>query len=300
MNIKTNFQEGQVLLLVLLAVSVLATMVLSVTSRSVSEVAVTTREEESLRAFSAAEAGVEEALITGTLSQVSSGAVPPIERSFQAGSSSLSNFVAEVSRYPQDLRAFNYPFKLSSGDSGSVYFVTRNDDGGIMPCNPSSSPCFNGNNLNLCWGEQGSDTAVLVSIIYRNNSGNFGVSSVGYDPVSTRRSGGSDPNNFEAAGGSCSIGAGSESRSYAYRAQVDFNSLNITGQPILMRVSMLYNNNPQEFGVSTLSDLPVQGRRVNSQGSAGEATRRINAYLLNPEVPFIFDAAIYSNRDISK
>jgi Tfp pilus assembly protein PilX len=51
------------LLIVLLAITVILTVVLSVTSRSVTDVTVTTYEEDALRAFSAAEAGVETALL---------------------------------------------------------------------------------------------------------------------------------------------------------------------------------------------------------------------------------------------
>ena len=52
-------QSGQALLLVLLSMAVILTVVLSILSRSILDVAVTTGEEEALRAFSAAEAGMQ-------------------------------------------------------------------------------------------------------------------------------------------------------------------------------------------------------------------------------------------------
>lgn len=58
-------QSGQALLLVLLSMAVVLTIVLSILSRSVTDIAVTSRDEEALRAFSAAEAGVEQALVAG-------------------------------------------------------------------------------------------------------------------------------------------------------------------------------------------------------------------------------------------
>jgi Tfp pilus assembly protein PilX len=61
-----NNQNGQALLIVLLGMAVVLTLVLSIVSRSVTDVSITKRDEESLRAFSAAEAGVEQALLVGT------------------------------------------------------------------------------------------------------------------------------------------------------------------------------------------------------------------------------------------
>jgi hypothetical protein len=123
----------------------------------------------------------------------------------------------------------------------------------------------------------------------------------GFDPNTARRQvgiSGAPANNFSApSGGTCSIAG----VTYSYRASVDFAGLGVTGTPVLMRVATLYNETvPHIFGVSTPSDLPVQGRRVSSEGSAGEVTRKINAFLLNPEMPFIFDAAVYSSGSVTK
>ncbi|OGM33071.1 hypothetical protein A2803_03055 [Candidatus Woesebacteria bacterium RIFCSPHIGHO2_01_FULL_44_21] len=302
-------QAGQALLLVLLAMAVLATMALSVVSRSISEVSVTTREEESLRAFSAAEAGVEEGLITGTPQEVATATTPiPISRDLEvtapSGTSVVSSFNAGVERYPLNLQAYIYPFELLSGQAASVSFVTRDEDGDILPCG-GSAPCFGGNSLTLCWGDPDNTSqtpAVVANIIFRDGSGNFGTASTGFDPDSTRRGvvgfGGAPPNNFNApTGGSCPI----TEQSYSYTTNIDFAGLGITGTPVLMRVAMFYNDTePHIFGISTTSNLPVQGRRVSSEGVAGEVTRQIDAFLLNPEMPFIFDAALYSSGDIAK
>ena len=50
-------QSGQALLVILLSMAVILTLVLSVASSSITDVTVTTFEEDALRAFSAAEAG---------------------------------------------------------------------------------------------------------------------------------------------------------------------------------------------------------------------------------------------------
>jgi hypothetical protein len=144
-------------------------------------------------------------------------------------------------------------------------------------------------------------TAVITNIIYRDGAGDYALATIGFDPVSTRRDVGTPPvapNNFEApSAGGCTI-AGQD---YVHRANIDFATLGVIGTPIMMRVAPLYNTTePQLFGVSTAGNLPIQGRRVSSEGRAGEISRRINAYLLNPEIPFIFDTALYSSSAITK
>ena len=57
--------QGQALLIVLLTLSVVLTIVLSIVSRSITDISITSLEEDSQRAFNAAEAGVEQALLKG-------------------------------------------------------------------------------------------------------------------------------------------------------------------------------------------------------------------------------------------
>jgi Tfp pilus assembly protein PilX len=61
-----NRESGQALVLVLLSLSVVLTLVLFILARSITDVTVSSRQEESVRAFSAAEAGIERALVAGT------------------------------------------------------------------------------------------------------------------------------------------------------------------------------------------------------------------------------------------
>lgn len=294
---KRDFQKGQVLLLVLLAMAALATMTLSVVSRSVSEVSVTTREEESLRAFSAAEAGVEEALVNPT---VGTSISRELEVPLGGNDAVVSTYSADIETYPENPQQFAYPFEMLSGEAATVWLVTKNGDT-IAPC--GSGTCFNGT-LTLCWGKPGATgaaPAVLVNVIYSTASG-YASAPIAFDPDVNRRSG-ANPNMFLAPdSGSCSGGSSIAGQNYLYRANVDLGGLGVAGTPILMRVAMLYNEStPQIFGVSTSSgSFPTQGRRVSSEGQAGEATRRIDAFLLNPEMPYMFDAALYSEGGISK
>lgn len=120
---------GQAVLIVLLSMAVVLTIVLSILSRSITDVTLTGKEEEALRAFSAAEAGVEQALIAG---------VPE-------GSFGGSQFSADVTSLAEGSKAFNYPIEIPAGDMATVWFVAHDDKGNLV-CD-AAHPCFTGLNF---------------------------------------------------------------------------------------------------------------------------------------------------------
>src|SRR4030067_2407301 len=99
------YQKGQALLIILLVLSVVLTLALSFVSRSVTDITITSQEEESVRALSAAEAGVEQALKTG----VSTGSIVTLPDN--------SQFEALVTEIVPTNDEFAYPKKLNKGES---------------------------------------------------------------------------------------------------------------------------------------------------------------------------------------
>lgn len=83
-------RQGQVALIVALMVVVGLTVVVAVASQSVTTISVSTQEEERARAFSAAEAGVEDAL-RQSLATIAGGTYP-----FEVGSSNVSYSVTQL------------------------------------------------------------------------------------------------------------------------------------------------------------------------------------------------------------
>lgn len=295
-----SYSRGQALLLVLLAMVTLTTLVLSIVARSVSEVNITTNDEESLRAFSAAEAGIEKALITGN-SITENVTVPG-----PSGQETIAQFDANVDTYPSNSKDYVYPFELLSGQGASVWFVTR-DGNTILDC--SSGPCFTGRRIRLCWGTQGTPSnqgttpAIQVSVVYDDGSGNLKIATAAFDPNNSRAA----ANSFSSASAStCNI----ESSTFAFGATVDFQAMGIPwsspGDMKLMRVKSLYNVGVgHRFGLSAsgiagATNIPPQARRVDSLGTSGESSRRVQAFLLPPEIPEIFDSAVFSPADIVK
>jgi Tfp pilus assembly protein PilX len=291
-------QSGQALLLVLLSMAVVLTIVLSVLSRTITDITVTTKEEEALRAFAAAEAGVERALIIGTNS-----------REFENGAS----FTATISNFGQLQSEYVYPEKLLSGETAVIWFVDHDEEDGSLTCN--TNDCFTGSSIKICWGEPGtaSDSdktpAIETSIFYAATPGNYSTMRIARDardPNATRRS----SNSFQedGTGITCVI----DGQEFAFQKFLYFDDLDtpIPGDSYnfpdglqFAKIRILYNDIAHNIGVdvsATGNDLPSQGVKIVSAGSSGEANRRIEVFQTFGELPPIFDAVIFTTGGIVK
>ena len=111
-SMKFRNQKGQAVLVVLLSLSVVLIVVMFVVSRSVTDISLSTKEEDSLRAFSAAEAGVERALVIGT---------------DQGGDFGDASFNAAVTSFATGSNSVVYPISLKSGETATFWF-SRQDE----------------------------------------------------------------------------------------------------------------------------------------------------------------------------
>ncbi|OGM04478.1 hypothetical protein A3E15_00360 [Candidatus Woesebacteria bacterium RIFCSPHIGHO2_12_FULL_42_9] len=299
-----NLVRGQALLVVLLSMAVILTVVLSVISRSITDISLTTYSEDALRAFSAAEAGVERALIVGSNVSDSVG-----DASFSADVSGL----AENSPY------FNYPVDIYSSESIYLWFVAHDADGSLICDGPSGRPCFTGPSVDVCWGRSetspdSASPAIEVSVFY--DVGQGGVTSGNFANVEVARAT-FDPNSGRAPGinsftyippTTCALGP----ENYAFSATVDFSSLGIPaltcqdveGCLLGARVRTFYNTvlaHPVGFDVQP-EILPAQGRLVESVGTTSNqsSVRKIEAYRTFGGPAPIFDAAVFSEGSVTK
>lgn len=278
-----RFSSGQAVLLVLLGMAVVLTIVISIASRSVTDVSITTTEEESSKAFSAAEAGIENFLsggaLSGSLSETNASyTVQPSE----VGSGSNVDF-ASMGSY-------------RNGEVATLWFVSHNDnDTTKLTC--TDKPCFNGDSFILCWGSNPSDIpAVEVNIYYGNRSNVFSgnLSSVkvkryAFDPSAGRSTG------FDSVASGCS---GIPDSVYNYSAS-------LSGLPsglLFARIRFIYNNTPQAFAVIAPSgnSFPAQGRLISSLGTAGQSSRRVEVVDLYRAPLSVFEAGLVSGGHISK
>jgi hypothetical protein len=282
--------SGQALVLVLLSLSVVLTIILYILSRSVTDVAVSSKQEEAVRAFSAAEAGIERSLVTGA----SYGTA--VNRGDATYTTAVTGFASGGTDLP-------FPYAVSYGDTVTVWFVSH-DANGNLSCN-APLPCFSGLNpsINICWGNPGTlansatTPAVELSVYYETPAGsaaNIRIGRTAIDPNAGRRV----SNSFTTDdGGTCTIG----SQTYAFHKTVFFSSIvpaaalsyqNANGLQ-LAQIRMLYNDVPHTVGVSVTGGfLPSQGQRIDSSGVAGDSNRRIVVYQGWPEFPFASNAVI--------
>lgn len=293
MNIK-----GQALVLVLLSLAVVLTLVLFILSRSVTDIAVSSREKDSVRAFSAAEAGVEQSLIVGA----SSGTVSIGDATYKANVSSLA----------AGTKNFISPLKFNAGEVSTLWFVAHDNDGNIV-CN-ASFPCFKGTSMKICWGDPGtasdSETtpAVELSIIYTSTPGDYSTTKIArgvFDPNPNRRL----SNLFSAPNvGTCTIG----SQTFAFQKFINFSSLSIPMSAYnsenglqLAHLRFFYNTDkaqPAAIDVNFAGNsvLPSQGLLIDSSGFSGQSTRRISVFQGWPETPDVFDFAVYGTSGLSQ
>lgn len=292
---ETKNTKGQALLIVLLSLAVVLTIVLFIVSRSITDISISTKEENSLRAFSAAEAGIERALIIGSDVDDTIGD---------------ANFSATLVDFAQGFSEVTYPLSLNSGESATFWFVGHNNDGSLGCLD---EPCFRGTDIRFCWGNSGtSDSssttpAVEFSFVYTTSAGDYTTTRVAravVDPNPARRV----TNNFSSNdAGTCSLGSEDFEFQKSFNFSSDLGISDTTTANILqfVRARVLYNtSSSHKLGASVAfagnTTLPSQGAKVESTGSFSEANRKIEVYQLHPETPSIFESVIFSSGSITK
>jgi hypothetical protein len=278
-NPRKVYQRGQALLIVVLVMIIALTVGLSVASRSVVTVQTTTEEENSKRAFSAAEAGIERVLKTGTAINRST----PVMLGNNSQIDSVR--ITAVAGNTVSLAGGN----VIPRDEGIDVWLVPHNASGIPQYNSPVNPA----NLGIYWGGDSeacspSVTAAAIEIIAI-----FGPSSAPtiqrqvYDPCTAQRLG----NNFTTAtSGTFNIG----SKTYKYRTpigvasgQMDFSNA------LLFRIVALYTGTPIAVracnsGGSACTALPGQGNRLDSVGISGNTMRQVSFFQGYPQLPSEF------------
>ena len=285
-----HMQRGQALIVVLMVLAVVSAVGLSVASRSITEVNISTVQEESSRALSAAEAGIEAAL---------SAASPlPIGVQVAVGDSSAPSSFTPDSITTAEARNTLELGSLRSGESQTVFLANSLD-----PNSPGFEGEFNHNHeFDICFGDPSAAKtqapALEVTLYYYD--GEYRAVRTGYDPLVAR-------SNFNHAvvspGSDCPSGT-----TYEYAVDnVRFSDLGMPvgggNTPLLLRIKMLYNNSEDHWlGVGIRQDsgtppFPGQGREIAVSGQSGSTTRRVQVIENYPDPAEIFDNALFAGGD---
>ena len=239
-------RRGQALVVVLLVLGVALTVGLSIISRSITEVSVSTTQDESSEALSVAEAGIEKALggvivpgPTGIVENVGNGTFNLTGANQSAGSD------------------FVFPDNLEAGDVGTIMLEAGNVNDTFTVCLGQPVP------LEIM-GYYRAGATVVVMRDYVASPG--GVSNCPGEPA------------------------------FASSATVSLFPGGST--PLLLRIRPL--GGPVAVGVRSSGTLPAQGQTITSTGQVGVTTQKIQVTKLPPDLPPMFDHALFSGSALSQ
>lgn len=291
----TMNQSGQVVLILLLVMLVTLSIGVSIVQNSLTEISTSTKTEQSSRAFSAAEAAIEQAIVTGE-TQVD----------FPENKSSANvNISPELPDQPG--QGLEYE-KLGRADFAHFWFINP------TTTLPPASAVYNQSNLFIYFGNcdttpcladaPSEKPAIELSVVVKNSSNVYVMTKFYYD--STTRT---PPNNFQTAPVNCNSNGFSafttsspSSRFYCY---VDVSGFKAAGTdiPVLARLRLLYSASPQKVAlVPNLSTtvLPGQARIYTATGDAGQTRRIVRVFREKKVVPYFFDFVLFSDQAITK
>lgn len=303
-------QSGQAVLIILLSTLVALTIGLAVTQRSLTEVSNSTRVEQSSRAFSAAEAGIEQALKLGT--SVSDSL------SNQAGFDvTAGGEVPEISdngvglEYPLIGKATFAHFWLRNpanlGDGATSYthdkFLVYFGNADQPEENSDQLPAIEVNVITYNGSSYVSNRYYYDSNSVRLNSNRFASASCN-NPLNTANVYSLNNTNLEAP-----------ATSQPFYCKVDVPPTNCaslsgctaySGTPILARVRILYSDKDQRVALvpdappPSNNFLPPQSVLFDATGTAGDTKRRLRLFTMKNVVPLYLDYAIFSAGPITK
>ena len=307
-------ERGQVILLLILIMTVALAIGLSIVQKSLVDISTSSKVEQSSRAFSAAEAGVEKALQNSNTNNNSSPDV-------LLDNNSIIKPVKDT-RFPQlnsvnQQDALEYP-PIAKEDIAQVWLSDPAADLPLCrwPVSMSPSPaippvCYRKPGLDVYWGDPAaSDKAALeVTLIY------YGIDAAGdlpkyrshkwyLDSVPNRGNGFEDANCF---------GNNQLKANYFCKKTLDLTSFipsltKSNNELMLIRARLLYNNTSQPFAVQPPSNytcgsdcsIPSQAREIISTGTSGDTQRKVKLFQEFNVVPSYFDYAIFSAGGITK
>lgn len=257
--------SGQALLIILLVMAVALTISLSVISRSITDIRISQQTEEAARAYSAAEAGIEEALITG-----SSGSL-----TFSETGAKYTTDVAGVGEGNE----FVFPQELTQNEIQTLYLARYETSGSL-------TRYYTAGTINVCWR---GNAALEVSTYYQQ-AGSYKVARVALDPDASRR----DTNKFDPPDGDSCVGLSNK------KTLTLPTGANIT--LLFLRLRVFYAN--AQVGIASPEGpggtLPSQGTKIESTGQAGQATRKVEVVRFHPAPPEIFDFVLFSETGLTK
>lgn len=299
-NTNRNFESGQVVLILLLVMTVALAIGLSVVQRSLTDVSSSTKTEQSSRAFSAAEAGIEKALLEDRAI-----AGDPINVNLSENNSSAK--VTDSGLLPSSGQALEFP---AISKEEIIHMWLSKDDNSL-------SEYYKQTAVEIYWGDIGNSAdkpALELNILSQVSGNTYKNKKIFLDPENRKK-----PNNavridalkdgvsaFDCPGTytadiTTSSGSG---RKFLCKAVIG----GLESKLILMRGRMLYAEYPHPIAVKSSCNsaitqdcsFPPQVKIIKSSGTSGGTQRTIQLFQIKNVVPFYFDYAVFSSGELKK
>ncbi len=315
---KKGMQKGQVVIILLLLILVALSIGLAITQRSISNVSTSSQNEQSSRAFSAAEAGIQRALQLCTPGQNCS---PP-----QVSLTNQSTAVISVSPpLPLTGQTLEYP-PISKEEVAQFWLADPNTPAPALP-----SPFYKSNKFDLYFGNPNSVTdkpALEVTVIsYCASAGGTlcpfanNYSSVSYYvdsdiTTATRAVAGASGNGFTPV--NCdnptiqTVNLTDQQDSQFYCKVTipcsgcpQFTSDYTTNYPVLVRIRPLYISGKHKIAIKpdplvTNPGLPPQASIYTSQGNYAQSLKTVKVFRVIKVLPFFMDFSVFSAGSLTK
>lgn len=301
-------EKGQIILGLILIMVVALGVGLSIVQKSLVDVSTSTKVEESSRAFSAAEAGIEKALKTGNTEGVN----------FTENNSSavISDYGGQQPLMPS-ANTRQGPLEFPSFSKEEIAHVWLASPLANLPTCSATDVCYKQTTLDVYWGNSAQDRAAIeLTLVYYGSTPQDPTLQFRYrkwylDHTIARN----PPNGFDTV--TCS-GSASEmlgSKQYQCKKTLgNLSGLNNEALPtglMLLRARLLYNTTSQPFAVQSATNCPASGacndfsippqaRQIVSIGTSGQTQRRIRIFQIDKVVPTYFDFAVFSQGEIKK
>jgi hypothetical protein len=303
-----NNQSGQIIVVLLLVMLVVLSVVLAITQRSTTDLSSSTETEQSTRAYSAAEAGLEQALQRGP-NPVPLATVLPILTN-QATTTIQNSGLLPVAgsqlaiEYPPVGRESIAQFWLVDPTIPANNY-TRNTFY-IYFGNPTSQKAYDDNAGD---NAQNITPAIEVTTVKQTTIGSnvtYETQKNFYDALASR----AVTNKFTTAP-SASLVCGGQSvntilkapSNFLCRAEITILNCDLsTCLPQLVRVRLLYGNVNHKIALAPTSggSLPPQVELYTSTGKAGQSVKTLQVFRIKDMLPPWLDFAIFSVNDIVK
>ena len=310
---------GQIIIILLLVMVVALAIGLSVVGRSINDISTSTNTENSSRAFSAAEAGIEKILNLQYEQAISlGGKVTPLS-DIQFDNNASAKDVLIDAAIPREKTALEYP--PFGKESFAQFWLASPADPNCT--DPVGSRCYREDNFDVYFGEAREyssrldnledQPAIEVSVIYKIG-GEYKSEKYFFDSYVKAPLPGRNSNNFNGCldrGDSATawsvpkiVTNGGISANRAFYCKVNISGYKETGSeiPYMVRVRILYTNSSHPVAVAPTGNasLPLQTNIYKSTGVAGDVQRRFEVFREKSVMPQFFDFALFSAGSLNK